>query len=76
MGICIKYKEIKMRIPAPVSDAWHLFKSAMIICLIAAVIRAYYSQPPTVEWWLHFICIGVLWDIVFWLFYHKILRIK
>lgn len=49
------------------ADAWHICKSLMIISLILAVIVA--DNPH----WLHFIGLGVTWNVVFTLFYHKIL---
>lgn len=53
-------------------DAWHLSKSAMIICLAAAII----VFRPKHEWWVHLISIGIIWNVGFWLFYHKIFRVK
>jgi len=59
-------------------DAWHLFKSAMIIFLALAVISAWVSGPPLLNvWWFYliaFIWLGVLWNGVFNLFYNHILR--
>lgn len=53
-------------------DAWHLAKSLMILCLVASIIL--YREAPAfrVEWWLDVIIAGIVWNFVFWLFYHKI----
>lgn len=62
-------------------DAWHLFKSAMIIFLCASAVV--YHQLP--NWWFHFsywwldafkdmAACGIAWNMVFNLFYNKLLR--
>jgi hypothetical protein len=53
-------------------DSWHLAKSAMIFCLIGAVI----VYRPHHQWWVHFISMGLIWNATFFLFYHKIFRVK
>jgi len=47
-------------------DAWHLAKSAMI-CLLLALIFI------RVEWW-HYPLMGITWNVLFNLFYHKLLH--
>lgn len=65
---CTKYKV----------DAWHLFKSAMIVFLALSVISAWISEPPLLNvWWFYllgFIFLGILWNGVFNIFYNYILR--
>lgn len=51
-------------------DFWHLCKSAMIICLVGAIIVFILHH----QWWVHFISLGIIWNSTFTLFYHKILR--
>lgn len=57
-------------------DAWHLSKSLMIICFILAGI--FFDLP--VEKWrdvaLYLVLAGLVWNGGFWLFYHKIFRVK
>lgn len=57
-------------------DAWHLSKSAMIICLVMAII--FFDMP--VEKWqdvaVYLIVGGLTWNFTFWLFYHKIFGVK
>lgn len=61
-------------------DAWHLSKSAMICCLLLAMVL--YS--PVVDLFADnrlnkcadFIIAGSVWNIGFNLFYHKIFQIK
>ncbi len=52
-------------------DAWHMCKSSMIICIDGAISL----QLPSHQW-LHFICLGVLWNLVFVAWYHKIFKVK
>lgn len=51
-------------------DAWHLANSAMIFSFILAAI---FNDLPFL-WWLQLIGFGVLFNLVFVLFYDKILR--
>lgn len=53
-------------------DAWHLAKSAMVVCLCFAV--ALHDQ--LLPWYLEVLLYGAIWNLVFVLFYHKIFRIK
>lgn len=62
------------------TDAWHLFKSIMIICMISAIVLG--PTLPSInifekEWmnigsWI--LILGTLWNITFSLFYNVILR--
>lgn len=53
-------------------DFWHLCKSAMIICLVEAIVVFRIHH----QWWVHFTTFGIIWNVTFSLFYHKILRSK
>lgn len=57
-------------------DAWHLSKSAMILCFAGAVI--FFNLP--VEKWqdvaLYLVVIGFVWNAAFWLFYNVIFKVK
>lgn len=57
-------------------DAWHLAKSCMIICM---ALTAIFFDWPVKKWQdagLYLIVAGVSWNVVFWLFYHKIFGVK
>jgi hypothetical protein len=57
-------------------DAWHLSKSAMIICFVLAMI---FFDMPVKKWQdvaVYLIAGGLTWNVAFWLFYHKILGVK
>jgi hypothetical protein len=53
-------------------DAWHLFKSFMLLCFFGAVV----SYQPLIGWWQDILISGGVWNIVFWIAYHKILGVK
>lgn len=58
-------------------DAWHLFKSAMIIFQASAIITAWIETPLFNVWWFYlsfFILLGIVWNGTFNLFYNHILR--
>lgn len=59
-------------------DAWHLFKSSMIILLALSITFAWMYGPPLLNvWWYYvglFILLGIVWNGVFNLFYNHILR--
>lgn len=52
-------------------DSWHLAKSLFIICI---------SLLPSCEfagsWWVIVLNIGIIWNLVFKLFYHFVFGIK
>lgn len=57
-------------------DAWHLSKSAMIICF---VLTAIFFDLPVKKWHdvvLYIAVGGITWNLSFWLFYHKIFGVK
>lgn len=57
-------------------DAWHLSKSAMIICFVLAII---FFDLPVEKWQdtaVYVIVAGVAWNFFFYLFYHVIFKIK
>lgn len=53
----------------PFTDAWHTFKSIMIILFALAIV--FYKQ--VFNWYTDFIIIGIIWNSIFNLFYNKIL---
>ena len=57
-------------------DPWHIAKSTMIICFGIAII---YFKLPLLKWQdvALYICVyGAIWNITFWLFYHKIFSVE
>jgi hypothetical protein len=57
-------------------DAWHLSKSAMIICFVLAIV---FFDIPIKKWQDVAVCIiagGFTWNFTFWLFYNKIFGVK
>lgn len=63
-------KIMGITIPAVLTDAWHLFKSLMIGFLLFAIALA--AQSPAELY--HFVGYSITWNVVFLLFYKKILR--
>lgn len=53
-------------------DAWHLFKSLMVILMALAIV--FYVQ--LISWWADVVIYGIVWNVSFVLFYHKILKVK
>lgn len=53
-------------------DAWHLAKSCMIICFSFAM--WYYKQANGLI--VHLIIFGALWIFSFYLFYHRLFKVK
>ena len=54
------------------ADAWHISKSLMVVCVISTLI----FYVPVVRPWLHFIIMGVAWNLCFTFFYHVVFRVK
>lgn len=52
-------------------DSWHLSISAMIFCIDGAIVIHFPGDRL-----LHFAGIGLLWNVVFVGFYHKIFGVK
>lgn len=65
-------------------DGWHIAKSIMIILIVASALIQIYFEGQWIHWvssiWLNILvefCIkGLIWNTVFTLFYHKLLRAK
>jgi len=70
----------KINKPVQIIDAWHLFKTIMIVSMISAIVLG--NTLPSIcifekEWmnigsWI--LILGTIWNIVFSLFYEIILR--
>lgn len=60
----------KINMPVQFTDAWHFFKSLMIILLIAAIVL----YNPLFGIWIDFFALGFLWNMTFNFFYNVILR--
>lgn len=52
-------------------DSWHLSISAMIFCFDGAIV----VHIPEYKL-VHFAVIGIIWNVVFVMFYHKIFKVK
>lgn len=55
--------------PIFLTDAWHFFKSSMVVCLGLAIICYKPFMTPIFD----LVLIGVIWNIMFLLFYKKLL---
>lgn len=64
--------------PAFLTDGWHLFKSLMIvfICLSIAFADGIYSNPKWYSYIVIVVVFGTFWNLIFNLFYNKILLKK
>lgn len=51
-------------------DGWHISKSLMIISFAFAIVL----YNPIILWWIDIIIMGIIWNVTFNLFYHKIFR--
>ena len=64
----------KINYPVQLTDAWHFFKTLMIIFLVLSVIMFNSSSLTSFKNYLFvFVMYGVIWNIIFSLFYDKIL---
>lgn len=61
-----------LNVPVQFTDAWHLVKSLMIICLVSAVIM--YEPVFKNYQWIDFFLFGSVWNISFMLFYDVAFR--
>lgn len=52
-------------------DAWHLSKSAMVVCIVLAIVT---YVPISENKLIAFIALGILWNLSFNLFYNHIFR--
>ena len=57
-------------IPVQFTDAWHLFKSLMVIVLALSVV--FYSTIIYI--WSDFVMFGIIWNLAFNLFYNHLLK--
>lgn len=64
------FKQGRNNIPVWFTDAFHFFKSSMIVCLCLAII----THETIVNFWIDFIILGTLWNLFFRMFYKHILR--
>jgi hypothetical protein len=61
--------------PVQLTDAWHLFKSLMIVFLCLSIVTFQDIYPKTILDDILIFCIfGTAWNVTFSLFYNKILR--
>lgn len=56
-------------------DAWHLSKTCMVFSLAGSIISAI-QHPPGASWWVVLINIGLIWNLTFYLVYHKLFGVK
>lgn len=68
----------KFNKPVCLTDGWHLFKTLGIFCLCGAVVCSWYShyRMGLFECILTYIFFGIMWNVVFNLFYNKIFVVK
>lgn len=59
-------------LPAAFTDAWHFFKSTLIVILILAVVL----YQPVFGKLIDFFVLGAVWNLVFLAFYKYLLIIK
>jgi hypothetical protein len=63
-------------------DAWHISKSLMEMCRSLAIALAYYGKKlfetgnVCLDVLSLVVIFGFLWNFTFWLFYHKIFKVK
>jgi len=58
-------------------DAWHLFKSSMIVFLvISIIIYNIFPFPSIIKWYFQVPILGVAWNLTFNLFFNKIFTKK
>lgn len=61
--------------PVQLTDAWHLFKTFMIVFLCLSIVTFEDVYPKTILDDILIFCIfGTVWNLTFSLFYNKILR--
>lgn len=53
----------------PFTDGWHTFKSLMIVFICLSIV----TFKPLFNWWIDFTLFGLVWNLIFNLFYNKIL---
>lgn len=63
-------------------DAWHISKSLMIICKVAAVYCEQFSHQiwhtgnVLIDIIIDIIVAGIVWNLTFTFFYHKLFKVK
>lgn len=61
----------------PCTDAWHTFKSSMVVLIVLAIIT---FDCTIIRFWYEYIIIiiayGLMWNLTFNLFYNKLLKSK
>jgi hypothetical protein len=70
--IYFKIPFIKKPIDTYKIDSWHLCITIMVCCIAGAVV----VYKPHHEWWVHYVSIGTIWNVVFVLFYHGVFKVK
>ena len=61
-----------IKYPTALTDAWHLFKSTMIVLIVLSIVL----YTPFINPLVDFVIIGIGWNVVFNLFYNKIFKLK
>jgi len=63
-------------IPDAFTDAWHIFKFLMIVSIIFAIVLFKPNEYISI-WWIdqsiNYLILGIVWNLVFMLFYDKLL---
>lgn len=59
----------RINYPVQLTDAWHLFKTIMIVLICLAIV--FYKQM--FNWWVDILILGTVWNCTFSLFYNKFL---
>lgn len=70
--LIFKVPFIKKPVDSYKLDSWHLSITGMVFSITGAVV----VYRPHHEWWVHYISIGIIWNVVFVLFYHGIFKVK
>ena len=61
-----------IKYPTALTDAWHLFKSTMIVLIGLSIVL----YTPFINPLVDFVIIGIGWNVAFNLFYNKIFKLK
>jgi hypothetical protein len=57
---CLFGKYIK--VPSQISDAWHIFKTLMIIFMVLSIVT---YNPVSSWWWVDLLIYGTVWNVWF-----------
>lgn len=68
----IKFWKWKFNYPVQLTDSFHLFKMLMIVFICLSIV----TFKPLFNWWIDFTLFGLVWNLIFNLFYNKILLKK